>query len=164
MRSKLNLACFLTRQVLWYLFGLIWDKTGSSETNLGRSGTIIVWEIGGGGGGILTEQALIVMNVYILPRRTQKPESTWKNVSGNIWGVGALKLISPIGLLAKFKSFLLRLLRHWSHFLIFCLKALLVRVCWPNFKKNYKKKVSEKKVNFFRFFQKGEKNSKLKKK
>ena len=41
-------------------------------------------------------QALIVINVYILPQRTQKPKSAGKNLSVSIWGGGGLKLIPPI--------------------------------------------------------------------
>ena len=63
----------------------------------------IVGELGRGvGGGTRIGQALIVINVKILPKRTQKPESTRKNMSGNI--KGALNLISPIGLLIVYKK------------------------------------------------------------
>ena len=60
-------------------------------------------------GGTQLGQLLIVINVLILPQRTQKPDSAEKkNVAGNIWG--ALTLISSLGLVKKIKSFLLRFL------------------------------------------------------
>ena len=55
------------------------------------------------GGGILTGQALIAINLYILHLRTQEPESAGQNVSGDMWE-GA-KVNFPLRTLNKIQKF-----------------------------------------------------------
>ena len=81
------------------------DSTGSNSVHsqIFSEHGLLELEMGGGGGmagGTRIGQALIVINVYILPQRTQNPETAGKKCV--IW---VLYFFSPIELLTNFQSF-----------------------------------------------------------
>ena len=94
---------------------------------------------------------------------TPDNQKTWicrkKNESGNIWW--GVKVISRLGLLTKFKSFLLHFLWHLSHF--FYSKTLIARVFWQIFRSFYQKINLKKKVKILIFPKSVGKKSKINK-
>ena len=89
------------------------SSTGTGPTVRDEVGfSTRAWRIGTGIG-----RALTVMNIYILPQRTQKPDCRKKIVSGNI--CGGYKVYFPRALLTKFQSFSLSFLSYSMRILYF---------------------------------------------